>query len=437
MVTGQLLDTEQSESESDDDWGLRKYCNHANSGDGFVGIKIDYAEKGVKDEKIEIIFPVGYSLSESDDKIRLDIQNLMRVLSSNPPKEEVGSHVDKLVQQNNRVFPINSYMTVIEYFLNHGYYVETDPTYKTSTRGKIDWARTVRKQTPIIQKTEEGLVSFVYTNFTVRSSTPDNNKLITHINRYCVYKAFEKFGWLYGSFLPNKPGYVPEKNTAIAVLNSKISSTFNDKKKNLFSAMLEIIMEEGQRTSARNFRFGTNTFSSVWEKMVDKAFGNITGANKRGMFPRATWNLEFETDKMKDPLEPDSLMNYADKIYVLDSKYYTYGHTQSKQTLPASADINKQITYAEVLENKHGKDANSIFNAFIMPFDMEDNRFGLTDFIGRIGEAKGDWRENTKNYERIQGIVIDTRYLMYNYWRKSASDKETLANCIEAGFTVP
>jgi hypothetical protein len=68
---------------------------------------------------------------------------------------------------------------------------------------------------------------------------------------------------------------------------------------------------------------------------------------------------------------------------------------------------------------------------------MEDNRFGLTDFIGRIGEAKGDWRENTKNYERIQGIVIDTRYLMYNYWRKSASDKETLANCIEAGFTVP
>ena len=196
MVMGQLLDTEQSESESDDDWSLRKYCKTSNTGVEFVGIKIDYAEKDVKDEKIEIIFPVGYSLSESDDKIRLDIQNLMHVLSSNPPKEDEGSNVDKLIQQNNRVFPINSYMTVIEYFLNYGYYVETDPTYKTSTRGKIDWARTVRKQTPIVQKTEEGVISFVYTNFTVRSSTPDNNKLITHINRYCVYKAFEKFGWL-------------------------------------------------------------------------------------------------------------------------------------------------------------------------------------------------------------------------------------------------
>jgi len=196
-------------------------------------------------------------------------------------------------------------------------------------------------------------------------------------------------------------------------------------------------MEEGQRTSASNFRFGTNTFSSVWEKMVDKAFGNITGAAKKDMFPRATWNLEFETDIKKDPLEPDSLMDYADKIYVLDSKYYTYGHTNSKQTLPATADINKQITYAEVLDNKHDKDVNSIFNAFIMPFDMEGNRFGLTAPIGRIGEAVGEWRLNTKNYEKIQGIVIDTRYLMYNYWRKSAADKEALANCIESGFTTP
>ncbi|MEG0835992.1 MAG: hypothetical protein RR413_11165, partial [Christensenellaceae bacterium] len=50
---------------------------------------------------------------------------------------------------------------------------------------------------------------------------------------------------------------------------------------------------------------------------------------------------------------------------------------------------------------------------------------------GNIGEAVGDWRNNGKHYERIQGIVIDTRYLMYHYSGKPMKEKAALANCIE------
>ena len=36
-----------------------------------------------------------------------------------------------------------------------------------------------------------------------------------------------------------------------------------------------------------------------------------------------------------------------------------------------------------------------------------------------------------KNYERIQGIVMDTRYLMYKYIGTPEQQRKELAECIE------
>lgn len=69
---------------------------------------------------------------------------------------------------------------------------------------------------------------------------------------------------------------------------------------------------------------------------------------------------------------------------------------------------------------------------FIMPYNMAKNHFKLTSVVGNIGEAVGDWRYNKKYYERIQGIVMDTRYLMYHYSGKPIKEKVALAECIEA-----
>ena len=63
---------------------------------------------------------------------------------------------------------------------------------------------------------------------------------------------------------------------------------------------------------------------------------------------------------------------------------------------------------------------------------MEQNYFELTSVVGNIGEAVGEWRHNKKFYERIQGIVMDTRYLMYHYTGNPMKEKVALADCIEA-----
>lgn len=129
---------------------------------------------------------------------------------------------------------------------------------------------------------------------------------------------------------------------------------------------------------------------------------------------------------------PDTIMIYNDKYYILDAKCYKYGWTGAPDHLPNGSSINKQITYGEYLEKYKGVDTNSLFNAFIMPYNMEKNRFNLTSVVENIGEAVGDWRYNKKYYERIQGIVMDTRYLMYHYSGKPIKEKVALAECIEA-----
>ena len=72
-----------------------------------------------------------------------------------------------------------------------------------------------------------------------------------------------------------------------------------------------------------------------------------------------------------------------------------------------------------------------------MPFNMATNFFNITEPVGTIGEAVGDWRGNTKYYERIQGIVMDTRYLMHHYVGKPEKERNALAECIEAVTTRP
>ncbi len=104
-------------------------------------------------------------------------------------------------------------------------------------------------------------------------------------------------------------------------------------------------------------------------------------------------------------------MIYKNKIYILDAKYYRYGQTGSADDLLGSADINKQITYGEYIARNSQIPNERLFNAFLLPYNMASNKFGLETVFGNFGEAVGDWKDNTKNYERVQGIVVDTRFL--------------------------
>lgn len=183
---------------------------------------------------------------------------------------------------------------------------------------------------------------------TVRFVTPNANKQITQIHRYCVYEAFEKMGWLYVPFMPEQPGPHPSIKESIYILTKKLAATHNDQEQELFSAMREMLTYIDESSSEKQYFFGTDFFERVWERMIDKAFGV---EDKAEYFPRTRWLLDYGRDKEKTPLIPDTIMVFNGKTYVLDAKLYRYGYSGVADHLPNGPDINKQITYAQLPRN--------------------------------------------------------------------------------------
>ena len=384
--------------------------------DDFVGVKIS-------NNNITVYFPLGFSIPSLDTEIRTEILNLLQVLKRFSKHEKGTKQQDNRSNAEDAIFPLTAYMDVIYDFIKCGYYIERERVYQVNGKGTIDWKKTIHTQRPLIHDDEA-----FYTSFVVRKSSPDSNRLITLIHQYCVYDSFAKLGWIFTDFMPEKPIIEFNRNLFATVVRDKLNNTNNDSKKKLFNAMLHIIYSLDANSDAQNFTYGTDSFEYIWERLIDNVFGI---KNKMDYFPKTQWrNLKSGGAKDMSPLEPDTLMEYQGRFYVLDAKYYKYGITGINSHLPGSASINKQITYGEYVEKKRGQRYNT-YNAFIMPFNKDKNVFGLNGPVGCIGEAVGEWRENNLPYERIQGFLIDIKYLMHAYKHNHGIEVEKLANKID------
>ncbi|MGQ2896588.1 llaJI restriction endonuclease, partial [Helicobacter pylori] len=293
-------------------------------------------------------------------------------------------------------------------------------------KGKINFSKTIKNNRPIIQ-TFNNKNSFVYTRFQVKRKMINENELITAINKYCVHEAFSKFGFVFSSFMPPKFKLpADDKNYCIYLLENRLSNTFNDDKKILFQSMKNILLQDDNTLDKTDFKFGTYHFYVVWERMIDKAFGI---KNKEVYFPKTKWNLRYSDQNPDYLLQPDSIMLFNDKIYILDAKYYKYGISGVASDLPNSASIIKQIVYGEYAAKLETK--KEIHNIFLMPFNRFNNPLKLSDIFENIGFANGEWRDNLKQYENIQGILMDTKFLMQNYNKKSNDLLKLLAKNVE------
>lgn len=394
--------------------------------DPFVGIKADGGDALV-------YFPLGYKLSETDDEIRRDILQLLSILNDFKNTDE-GSITEKNYDEMVNVdFPITAYMEIIRYYFENGYYTEVEPVYKTRERGKIDWSKTIKQQKPLLSLNSDNCTySPVYTKFTVKLSTPDENKEITRIHQYCVRISFERIGWIFTSFMPPKPEGKFNDERSLALLRSKLSNTNNDNKKRLFQSMIEMLESIDENEPTNRYHFGIKKFAKIWEGLIEDVFGT---EDKTEYYPRAHWKLLSRPKPYEpnQPLQPDSIMrpNNGGDYFVLDAKYYRYGVSADPAHLPQNADINKQITYAEYLEIGKKKNPDNIYNAFLIPFNMGGEKFPSDKPFVNIGEAISKWRTNEKNYERIQAILVDTKFLMDSYRSKSTENIKELAKAIE------
>lgn len=401
---------------------LKSYCINSNDvSDLFVGLRF---KEGIP----QIVFPHGYSISSDDKECRKDIFLLLSVL------EKFSKHREgEMLNKKNKLlisFPFTSYHYVIIDYFQNGYYVENEVRYKEASRGKINWKRTIQKENPQIDND-----NVIYLNFQVKTNQINENNLLTQIHRYCVYKSFFYFGWLFFSIncLPEKPEIPFNEKLFLSTLYDAMANTFDDKKRMLFQSMINIIKFEGQENDNINISCGVNRFDPVWEKLIDFVFGEN---DKDKYFPHATWHIirnnKFEKSSA---LEPDTIMKYNNKIFVLDAKYYKFGITGYSSDLPATASIQKQITYGKHIAEKMLESATTdVYNAFIMPFESTD-----IEKLKFVSIATADWEiynKNTKNYAYVVGILLDTKYLLHQFRKHNESEIEIMAMKIEDSLST-
>lgn len=393
--------------------------------DTFVGIMCE-------EDSFTVNFPLGFNVPEDEKELRKDILLLMSTIASTVGRKE-SEVTEKAHSYNQTQFPFQAYVALIYDFYGRGYYTEREVQYNVSKRGKIDWNRTIKTQKAYVQDN-----NVFYLDYVTKKNTIKENELITLIHEYCVYDAFAKVGWLFTASIPAKPRLKYNEKLFRKVVTEKLSKTFNDKNKALFTHMLAIINYLGDKDSNKTFRYGTYRFEYVWESMIDRVFG-IRGKEK--YYPKTTWcinGIDYEVNENYEnsSLRPDTIMICKGNVYVVDAKYYKYGEYKNPGMLPKSTDINKQITYGEYIAEQekfkkiHG-DNYQVYNAFVMPFDSTQSKWEGSDLMKNIGYAVGNWKRNDKTYEKVHGILLDLKYLMKISVREDEKEIMRLAECIE------
>ena len=436
----------------------------------FVGIKIE-------DNRPKIYFPMGYRASKpSEDVCKRDFYQLIAVLND---KSLQSYFSEENLKKSQLDFPFYAYLSVLQYYLDFGYFVESETIYKKGFSGKISWPRTIKRIKPQVVKDEEGRHQVVYLNLITRKTSYREDNLITLVHKFCVKEAAQLIGPLYGISEDEveEPELLFDYELFAEVIQDKIAATFNDKHLELFHAMLKMVRylgnkeNRGEDGSENEPLFGVNTFAPVWEAMVDKIFGKLPqGVAKDKFNPHLRWNDGYRDEKLdeseeeivlNDPkrstLRPDTIMVMGEGVYILDSKYYKYGLTKRSTHLPGAESVCKQMAYAEYVEThwkeileENGDPSTSlhfaqddtspkrIYNVFIMPYCADAGKWDEIAAVAvlprndvyamkRVGYIYGDWKnveDENRPYHKIHCILLDMKSVMRNYANTPAAQSE-------------
>ena len=373
--------------------------------DHFVGLQWD------NQHEVSVFFPIGYRLGTSEKDLKKDILFLISVIRSS--KKATNSALFQYAQKYIHVtFPAEAYIEIIADYFNRGWYKEYETVYRVNGSGKTSWARTIKTQPAYYQDNE-----VFYLNLVNRTSEVRFDRMITQIHMWCVKRAIDKLGWLFGLKAPSVPFVSYNHDIFLDVLRRKLYSTHKDRDRRLFLNMIALIESSASDKSPNGGSYGTSRFEYVWEYLVNSCFGTEIPSL---YYPKTQWKMASGILYSKSPLREDSIMRLGNEVFILDAKYYGYDSNKERENeeLPASESIFKQQIYGAYVQNDSRFDpiypgGRTVYNAFIFPYDMQ--KAGTQTVFQWIGCAVNDFnheKAKRKPYEIIIGIHADTKTLM-------------------------
>ncbi len=371
----------------------------------FVGIRID---EGV----VKVFVPNVFRKEENWKK---DIKLFLKSIEIAKTKNRV--NITKGTNDTDNVWPIDSYLWLINDYLENGLYYNREKKISRSNSGKIEWKRTLQ-QVPIYS---DG--NIIYDQLVTSKMVPAND-MITHIYIICLRQSIDKIGWLFNYNFPIQIDQIASIKEMIMRVRKELNETFDDVKRIRFNHMLNILTTtEGDNMLSSHYSYGITNYYYVFETMVDMLFDGIAGDEKKKYDPNGYWQLNNRSRFLASRLRPDTILKRNKKTYILDAKMYQYGATHDYSKLPETQSLQKQITYGDFVSNNL-QDKN-VRNAFILPYNKCLRSF--IDDLGAIkyndsnlvyfGYAYVDWRDNEdfQDYDNIYAFGIDFNYLLNNY----------------------
>ncbi|WP_418439242.1 LlaJI family restriction endonuclease [Catenibacterium sp.] len=371
----------------------------------FVGIRID---EGI----VKVFVPRVFREDEDWKKdIRLFLKSIEIAKTKNTENINKGSN------NTDNAWPIDSYLWLINDYLENGLYYNREKKISRSNSGKIEWKRTLQ-QVPIYS---DG--NIIYDQLITSKMTPAND-MITHIYKLCLRQSIDKIGWLFNYNFHIQIDQIVSIKEMIMRVRKELNETFDDMKRIRFNHMLNILKTtEGDNMLSSHYSYGITNYYYVFETMVDMLFDGITGDEKKKYDPNGYWQLNGQNRFLASRLRPDTILKRKDKTYILDAKMYQYGATHDRSKLPETQSLQKQITYGDFVSNNL-MDKN-IRNAFILPYNKllksfinDPNAMKYNDSnLVYFGYAYVDWRddEDFQDYDNIYAFGIDFNYLLNNY----------------------
>ena len=302
--------------------------------------------------------------------------------------------------------------------------------FERGVKGKINWKRTMHSN-PIISSG-----NIIYTEIISEKKAQKEN-LITEIYNYCVKKAVDSIGWLYGIvFDSNGVDYYKlfNKKKYLTAVSTELSHTFDDQKKLRLQNMQNVILGlDDDMVNTRDMVYGVDSYDYVYERMVDSMFSNVD--NIKSFYPKATWDLVLENDIINSSnLRPDTVLIKDNKVFILDAKYYRYGTTFRAGDMPETTSIQKQITYGEYVKKVKSGVYDDVFSAFVIPYCKTNNihQFRFNKDLEFVGIARATWFDSEDvNSRNIVAILVDTKYLLTNWVRKNEDHINGIIQLIE------
>ena len=324
---------------------------------------------------------------------------------------------------NSELFQFHSMIWLIQDYIDHGYYVETERISKIGFNGRINWKKTIKNNSILF---DNG--NIIYKDFVRDRIIVNDSQVLTQIYKCCLRYAVERLGFVYGIEQTERSIYDIEKNKEylLSFLNKELRNTFKDYKKLLLNHLFIIITNQNSKNKNQGFSIYSSEFEYVFEYVVNKVFGT---ENVKEFYNEYFYYLPDKSNEYKArKLRPDTILkdDSSKTYYIIDSKYYNYGYSNNKKDLPFASSISKQIAYNHYLRDQLEKEPKfKVKSIFILPFAKTEKKD-----IKYIGYAKR--KQNDEDDDKIMVYLVDLKELIDEFFNKGARLQKVLLEMIKS-----